>query len=157
GQGNKKKRTFNRRQFLKAGTLSVAAAALPSTAPRMALSGQGLRIALLHLAPLAGDIVSNRRLVQTSVPTAVGLGATWILTPELCICGYTFAHQIGTDWILPQPDPWMREFCQLVARLHVTVFLSHPERDLRTDKLYNSVFVIGTEGIILGRHRKINT
>ena len=42
------------------------------------------------------------RLVETAVTTAAGLGATWILTPELCICGYAFADQIGTDWIVPQ-------------------------------------------------------
>jgi predicted amidohydrolase len=81
----------------------------------------------------------------------------WILTPELCICGYDFADEIGTDWIVPPPDPWMRDFCRLVARLHVTVFLSHPERDPRTAKLHNSVFVIAADGAILGTHRKINT
>ena len=51
----------------------------------------------------------------------------------------------------------MRDFCQLVARLHVTVFLSHPERDPQTAKLHNSVFVIAADGTILGTHRKINT
>jgi N-carbamoylputrescine amidase len=51
----------------------------------------------------------------------------------------------------------MRDFCRLAARLHVTVFLSHPERDPRTAKLHNSVFVIAADGTILGTHRKINT
>jgi predicted amidohydrolase len=51
----------------------------------------------------------------------------------------------------------MKEFCRLVARLHVTVFLSHPERDHQTAKLHNSVFVIAANGTILGTHRKINT
>jgi N-carbamoylputrescine amidase len=41
--------------------------------------------------------------------------------------------------------------------LQVTVFLSHPERDGQTGKLYNSVLVIGTNGTILGTHWKINT
>lgn len=39
----------------------------------------------------------------------------------------------------------------------MTVFLSHPERDCQTAKLHNSVFVIGADGAILGKHRKINT
>ena len=51
----------------------------------------------------------------------------------------------------------MREFCQLVARLHVTVFLSSPERDAQSRKLYNSVFAIAENGAIIGKHRKINT
>jgi len=121
------------------------------------MSTPSLRMALLHLAPIPGDLAHTRRLVETAIATAAGLGADWIITPELCICGYSFADQIGTEWILPQPDPWMRELCQKIARLHVTVFLSHPERDGQTGKLYNSVLVIGTNGTILGTHRKINT
>jgi predicted amidohydrolase len=34
--------------------------------------------------------------------------------------------------------------------------MSHPERDPQTAKLYNSVFVIAANGLILGKHRKIN-
>jgi len=115
-----------------------------------------LHIALLHLAPIPGDIVYNRRMVETAVTTAAGLGATWIITPELCICGYQFADRIGTEWILPQPDPWMMHFCRLVTRMRVTVFLSHPERDPHTDKLYNCVFAIAADGTLVGKHRKIN-
>lgn len=74
-------------------------------------------VALLHLAPLPGDLVSNQRLVETAVTTAAGLGAAWIITPEFCIYGYTFTDQIGTDWILAQPDSWMMDFYRLVAQL----------------------------------------
>lgn len=116
-----------------------------------------LRISLLHLAPITGEIEHNRRLIENAVTTAAGLGAQWIITPELCVCGYQFAVQIGTDWILPQPDPWMERFCQQVARLRLTVFLSHPERDQESGKLHNTVFVILPDGAIAGKHRKINT
>ena len=115
-----------------------------------------LRIALLHLAPRLGDVVYNRQRVETAVTIAAGLGADWIITPELCICGYQFTSRLGTEWILPQPDPWMVHFCQLIARLRVTVFLSHPERDRHTAKLYNTVFVIAADGTIIGTHRKVN-
>jgi 5-aminopentanamidase len=147
---------LNRRQFLTAGTFGIAAA-LTSASPPAATPRHTLRVALLHLAPRPGDLAYNRRLVETAVTTAAGLGATWMLTPELCICGYAFADQIGTDWIVPPPDPWMKDFCQLVARLHVTVFLSHPERDPQTATLHNSVFVIAADGTMLGTHQKINT
>jgi N-carbamoylputrescine amidase len=148
---------LNRRQFLQTGTMGVAAALLTPTVTTAMTATSPLCIALLHLAPRSGDLIYNRQLVERAVTTAAGLGAQWIITPELCICGYTFADQIGAAWILPQPDSWMQEFCQLVARLNVTVFLSHPERDPRTAKLHNSVFVIGANGAILGKHRKINT
>ena len=87
---------------------------------------------------------------------AAGEGARWVITPELWVSGYTFMQHIGVDWILPQPDPWMRSFCQLVKKLGITVFLSHPERDIASDTLYNTVFVINAEGKITGSHRKIN-
>lgn len=113
-----------------------------------------LRIALLHLAPIPDDLTRNRRLVETAVTTAAILGATWIITPELIVTGYTFANSIGTDWILPQPDPWMTHMSRLVARLRVTLFLSYPEQDRRSRKLYNSLFAIAADGTIVGTHRK---
>lgn len=115
-----------------------------------------LRIALLHLAPRPGDLLYNRRLIETALTTAAGLGATWVLTPELCVCGYDFVDHLGTAWIVPPPDAWMASMCQLAARLRVTVFLSHPEQDQQTEKRYNTLFVIAANGRILGKHRKIN-
>jgi len=116
-----------------------------------------LRIALLHLSPVPGDLTGNRRLVEKAVIAAARLGATWIITPELILTGYTFADSIGTKWILPQPDSWMTHMSRLAARLRVTLFLSCPEQDRISHKLYNSLFVIASNGALLGTHRKINT
>ncbi|HEY7041013.1 MAG TPA: carbon-nitrogen hydrolase family protein [Methylomirabilota bacterium] len=116
-----------------------------------------LRIALLHLAPVPGEVAHNRRLIDAAVTAAARAGARWIITPEFGVSGFTFADRIGTDWILEQPDPWMSGFRRRVADLSATVFLSHPERDAPTGALHNSVFVIGPDGAILGVHRKINT
>jgi predicted amidohydrolase len=121
------------------------------------MQAQTLRIALLHLAPIPGDLTRNRRLVETAVTTAARLGATWIITPELIVTGYTFSDSIGTEWILPQPDAWMTHMSRLAARLRVTLFLSYPEQDRRSRKLYNSLFAIGADGTIVGTHRKIHT
>jgi predicted amidohydrolase len=116
-----------------------------------------LRIAFLHLSPIPGELTRNRRLVETAVNTAAKLGATWIITPELVVPGYTFADSIGTDWILPQPDPWMTHMARLAAQLRVTLFLSCPEQDRKSRKLYNSLFAISADGTIVGTHRKIHT
>lgn len=88
---------------------------------------------------------------------AAGLGAHWILTPEFAVSGYTFADTLGTQWIEPQPDHWMAKIYRLAARLRVTIFLSHPERDSKSDQLYNTVFAITPDGRLAGSHRKINT
>jgi predicted amidohydrolase len=114
-----------------------------------------LRIAFLHLAPCLSDLQASRRLVDRAVTTAAAYGATWILTPELCICGYDFTDDLGTAWIVPPPDPWMASLCQRAAHFGVTVFLSHPERDGQSGKCYNTLFVIAADGCIVGKHRKI--
>ena len=114
-----------------------------------------LRVSLLHLAPVTGDIAGNRDLVERATRRAAAAGSQWIVTPELCISGYVFVPKIGVDWILPQPDNWMTGYCRLVKKLGVTVFLSHPERDIATGNLFNTVFVINRHGKISGRHRKI--
>lgn len=115
-----------------------------------------MKIAFLHLAPEPGNIEANRRQIESALRTAAAAGARWILTPECAVCGYTFADRIGTNWILPQPDPWMTKLLALAGELAVTVFLSHPERDPATGRLHNSLFVLGPDGSLLGRHRKIN-
>ncbi|HEU4685701.1 MAG TPA: carbon-nitrogen hydrolase family protein [Nitrospira sp.] len=112
------------------------------------------RIGLLHLSIAPGDIRRNQYLIVEAVQAASAMGAQWIVTPELAVSGLQFAHTIGTDWIEPQPDPWMKRVCHLVKTLRRTVFLSCPEREGR--RCYNSVFVINSDGEIVGRHRKIN-
>ncbi len=114
-----------------------------------------LRVSFLHIAPITSDIRHNRRLVEAGVKIAASKGADWVITPELCVSGYLFMKQIGTDWIFPQPDDWTRGFCQLVKDHSLTVFLSQPERDGESDKLYNTVFVISPLGQITGKHRKV--
>ena len=114
-------------------------------------------IALLHLAPIPGDRPGNRRLIEKGMIAAAKLGATWIITPELIVTGYTFADRIGTEWIVPQPDSWMTRMCKLASQLRVTLFLSCPEQDRKSRKFYNSLFVIAANGALIGTHRKINT
>ena len=116
-----------------------------------------MRIAFLHIAPETGNIERNRELVERGVVAAAGAGAQWAVTPELCIPGYLFLNKLGTGWIQPQPDPWMSNFCGTVRDNGITVFLSHPELDPASGRMYNTVFIIGPDGEIVGRHRKIKT
>src|SRR5262245_54365343 len=99
-----------------------------------------LRIALLHLAPRAGDLSYNQRLVEQGIRTVAEAGAQWIVTPELVTTGYTFAEVIGTEWIAVQPDPWVQHICEMARRHGVAIFLSHVERDQERNTLHNSVF-----------------
>jgi predicted amidohydrolase len=110
----------------------------------------------MHLAPELGALDDNRALIESSTRVAAELGADWVLSGELVVSGYRFAERIGTDWIDEQPDIWLRRLACLGAELGVASFISHPERDPGTGKLYNSLFVLGRDGCVLGRHRKLH-
>jgi N-carbamoylputrescine amidase len=113
-----------------------------------------LRIALLHVAPEVGELERNCRLIEQSVAFAATLGAEWIITPELCLTGYRFLNHLGSDWIRPAADEWTTRIRKTAARFKVTIFLGHLERD-NDGQLYNTVFMIGTDGLIIGKHRKV--
>jgi predicted amidohydrolase len=115
-----------------------------------------LKVALLHLAPELGAVDHNRALIESGTRVAAELGADWVVSGELVVPGYRFNGLIGTDWIVQQPDLWMRRLAQLSANAGVVSFVSHPERDAVTGRLFNSLFVIGRDGRILGRHRKLH-
>ena len=54
-----------------------------------------VRIAFLHVAPIACDVNYNRNLIEAALKLAVEQGADWVITPELCISGYVFHEQIA--------------------------------------------------------------
>ena len=115
-----------------------------------------VKIGFLHLAPLLGALDENRALIESGTRVAAGLGADWVLSGELVVPGYRFAELIGTEWIAEQPDPWLRRLARLSAELEVASFVSHPERDAASGQLFNSLFVLGRDGRVLGRHRKLH-
>jgi len=117
--------------------------------------GLALRVALLHLAPVLGAVDDNRSLIEHGTRIAAQFGADWVISGELVVSGYRFDSLIGTDWIDEQPDDWMRQLCRLSSELGVVSFVSHPEREIATGNLFNSLFAIGRDGEILAKHRKL--
>jgi omega-amidase len=116
---------------------------------------KSLKVGLLHLAPELGAVAANQALVESGTRMAAGLGADWVVSGELVVPGYRFEPLLGTEWIDEQPGPWMRRLGELSVELGVVSFVSHPERDGASGRLFNSLFVIGREGRVLGRQRKL--
>jgi len=116
---------------------------------------RSLKVALLHLAPKLGGLDGNRALIESGTRVAAELGAEWVVSGELVVPGYRFEGRIGTDWIDAQPGVWLRRLAEFSANLGVVSFVSHPERDATNGHFFNSLFVIGRDGRILGRHRKL--
>jgi 5-aminopentanamidase len=113
-----------------------------------------LRIGLLHLAPETGALERNRALIERATAIAAELGAAWVISGELVVPGYRFQPVIGTDWITSDPDGWLHRLSELSASLGIVSMISHPERG-DDGKLFNTLFVIGRDGRVLGRHQKL--
>ncbi len=113
-----------------------------------------LRLALLHLDPVPGDIVGNRARIEAGIRAAVRHGADWVVTPELAETGYNFVKRVGTDWIAPFPDAWISSLAAIARDNGVALFVGFAERDAKTGKLHNSVAAIDRNGRILGAYRK---
>jgi predicted amidohydrolase len=114
-----------------------------------------LKISLLHLALKPGAMRHNYAMIERGVRIAAASDADWVIAPELCISGYQFIDVVGTDWIAGHPDAWTMRICQLARLLELTILFGHVERDT-AGKLYNCAFIVDAEGMIIGRHRKIN-
>jgi N-carbamoylputrescine amidase len=117
---------------------------------------KSLKIGLLHLAPELGAVDANRALIESGTRIAAGFGADWVMSGELVVSGYRFTPLLGTEWIGEQPDLWMRRLCELTADLGIVSFVSYPERDSASARLFNSLFVVGRDGRLLGRQRKLH-
>jgi predicted amidohydrolase/adenosylcobinamide amidohydrolase len=134
--------------FFLPGAKRFAAVAAPAKAP------EALRLALLHLDAVPGDIAGNRARIEASIQQAVGQGADWVITPELAETGYNFASRIGTDWIAPFPNAWISTLAAIARDNRVALFVGFAERDAKSGQLHNSVAVIDRSGTILGTYRK---
>lgn len=114
-----------------------------------------LRLALLHLAPAAGDLAGNVRILQQALHIAAAHGAAMAITPELSLSGFLFPGERGA-WIETQPDCGLRAVAATARRLGIGVLVGAAERDGGTGNLHNAAFLIDHTGAVGGHCRKIN-
>lgn len=112
-----------------------------------------IRVALLHLLLVNGDIPYNQQLIEQAVKKAGEKKVDWIITPELATSGLQFDDVIGTSWIKEQPDAWLERLRHTVRSLEITLFIGCPSKEENT--LYNSVFVMNRKGELIGKQHKI--
>lgn len=113
-----------------------------------------IRLGLLHMDAVPGDIKGNRARVEAGIREAVAHGADWVITPELAETGYFFSKRIGTDWIEPFPGTWVSTLAAIARDNRVALFVGIAEREPGTPRLFNSVVVIDRQGTIQGTYRK---
>lgn len=114
-----------------------------------------VKAALLHLNLHAGPSKANLEALQQAIYIAAEQGAKWIVTPETAVQGYFFSQTEQPEPVVVQPDDQLLLIRRLAGQYQLTIFLGCAEKDAGTGKNYNSCLVIGPEGEIVGRHRKL--
>lgn len=103
--------------------------------------------------PLTADKENNLKTAEKMIRAAVSDGAKMVLLPEMYLCPYA-----GSDFITaaePADGPANTRMAALAKELGITLFAgSIPEKE--DGHIYNSCFVFGPDGSLLGRHRKMH-
>lgn len=113
-------------------------------------------VALIHAAIAWKDKEYNVKKLLALNEEAAQNGAKIIVNPELAISGYAFSSK---SEVAPQaetiPGPVTDQFGELARRYQVYIALGMPEFVEETGLYYNAAAVVGPQGEIIGRARKI--
>ncbi len=144
-------RPRHRRNLLQvfAGGVAFATVTPPTATPTS-------KIALLHLAPLPGELAANRTALEQAVRRAAAGGARLIVTPELAVSGYGFRDLVGTDWIARGQSSLFAWAGALARETRASLVLGTPEAAPENGALFNSMVLFAPDGSVAGRHRKVN-
>lgn len=126
------------------------------------------KVAAVQTAPIFLDPVATVDKACALIAEAAGNGAKLVAFPEVFVAGYPYWNWLmtpieGSAWFerlcraaITVPGPEV-ERLQAAAREHdCTVVIGVNERDLRSvATIYNTNLIIGADGTLLGRHRKL--
>lgn len=116
-----------------------------------------LKIGLVHLDVKYKDPRTNRALLIKFSEHAAVQGAKIVVNTEMAVSGYSFANRRD---VLPFAEnasgPTVSALAEVSRKHGVYIAAGLPERDELTGIMYNSAFVIGPDGAVVCRYRKIN-
>jgi predicted amidohydrolase len=116
-----------------------------------------LKAAFLHLLVERGRPDRNLSALMGLAREAANLGAKLLVAPEMALSGYCFENR---ESLLPfateEKSPAMAALRDLAEELKVYLAVGLAEVAEPAKTLYNSAFLIGDKGQIVGKARKIN-
>jgi len=110
----------------------------------------------------------NREVLAKFIDEAVQKGAKLIVTPEFSVVGYPDIPGLPPEedqfqsreqvkpYVEPVNGPSTKFFGELAKKNGVYIHFGIAEMDVASDLYYNTVVVVGPEGRILARYRKIH-
>lgn len=111
-----------------------------------------IRVAVCQVFCVDSDAEGNLRRIEYAAEEAARQGAAVACFPESSILGWINpeAHKLAE----PIPGPITERLGELARRHKLMICIGMDEKD--GDKLYDSAVLIGSDGKILAKHRKIN-
>src|SRR5437588_7954355 len=115
------------------------------------------RVAAIQYEPTFGEKEKNVTDLLRLVEEAAQHEARLIVLPEMATTGYCWESRAEiAPHVEPVPGPTTHRFQQLAASYDCLIAIGLPEVDPNTNVYYNSMALIGPEGVI-GTYRKIHS
>ncbi len=115
------------------------------------------RVAAIQYDPTRGEKEKNVADLLRLVEEAARHEARLIVLPEMATTGYCWESRAEiAPYVEPLPGPTTDRFQQLAATYSCYIAIGLPEVDPATNVYYNSLVLVGPEGLI-GVHRKIHS
>jgi predicted amidohydrolase len=113
---------------------------------------KGLLVGLGQLPVVMGDKKANVAALLRGVEDAAGAGCDVAVFPECSMAGWlSSSARTAAEEI---PGPLTRKLSEAAKRHKMAVVAGLEERE--GDRVYNSAVMIGRDGALLAKHRKIN-
>jgi 5-aminopentanamidase len=118
------------------------------------------RVAAWQCQPGPVDVEGNLRRLDEICALAAAQQVKVLVTPEMFISGYG----LTTDQVLSLAEdaggPTEAAVAQIARRHRLAIVYGHPERApgdrLGEDRAYNAATLVGPDGVVRGRHRKVH-
>ena len=113
---------------------------------------KSLLVGLGQVPVRMGDKKANTAGLFRAIDEAAAAGCDVVALPECSLAGWLSAS--AGKAAEPIPGPFTRKLQESARRHRMAIVAGFEERD--GDRVYNSAVMVGRDGDILGRHRKVN-
>jgi len=119
-----------------------------------------VRVAAWQCPPGPRDVAGNLRRLDAIGATAAARQVEVLVTPEMFTSGYAITRAEVARLAEDAGGPTETAIAQIARRHHLAIVYGHPERapgaPASSARAYNAATMIGPDGVVRGRHRKVH-
>ena len=116
-----------------------------------------IKVASIQYRALPSNKAENIRCLADLISEAAANGARLVVLPEMCTTGLNFENKATSEALAETiPGPTSDAFAQMSLQHKIYLVAGMAEYDHAAGKFYNSQVVLGPDGLIIGKYRKIH-